>query len=88
MKTFQIWEPEIGDIDGNILHRFVRHQNALKSLITSAQELVKQKVVISSRANKFIVYKLETAFDIIVTHDKRLLKQAKQVLLLLNGKIN
>lgn len=88
MKTFQIWESEIGDIDGNILHRFVRHQNALKGLIASAQELVNQKVVISSPAFKFIAYKLETAFDILVTHKKRLLKQAKQVLLLLNGKIN
>jgi hypothetical protein len=36
--------------------------------------------VISSPANKYIVYKLETAFDIIVAHEERHLEQAKEVL--------
>ena len=33
----------------------------------------------TAKANKNIVYKLETAFDIIVTHEERHFEQAKEV---------
>ena len=39
-------------------------------------------VVISSPANKNIVYKLETALDIITTHEKRHFEQARRILVL------
>ena len=46
-------------------------------------------VVISSPANKNIVYKLEVAFDIIVSHEQRHLEQAREVLQLIkNNNIN
>jgi hypothetical protein len=41
--------------------------------------------VISSPANKNIVYKLETAFDIIVSHEQRHLEQAKEILQLMKN---
>ncbi len=56
------------------------HQSNLKELIESSKDLVEAGVVISSPANKNIVYKLEKAFDIIIIHEQRHLEQAKEVL--------
>ncbi len=80
MKTFPIWEPTTSNVIGDILNRFQSHQNELIQKLESAKELVEKGVVISSPANKNIVYKLETAFDIIVSHEKRHFEQAKEVL--------
>ncbi len=80
VKTFSIWEPATSDIPDGILERFADHQNKLKALIEGSQDLIADGTVISSPANKNIVYSLETAFEIIVTHELRHLEQAKGVL--------
>lgn len=80
MKTFAIWEPEKNRISGDILKRFEAHQEELKKVIRESQDLLDQGVVISSPANKNIVYKLSTAFDLIVAHEQRHFNQAKEVL--------
>ena len=80
IKTFPIWEPAVSEIPKGILDRFEEHQQALKALITNAQDLIDQGAVIHSPANKNIVYKLEKAFEIIVAHELRHLEQAKEVL--------
>jgi len=80
MKTFPIWEPGVNQMEGHILERFEKHQKELKQKIEDARELLEIETIISSPANRNIVYKLETAFDIIVTHEKRHLEQAKEVL--------
>ncbi len=80
MKTFAIWEPSVEMIAENILKIFEQHQLNLKQLIEDSQDLLERGTVITSPANKNIVYKLETAFDIIVTHEKRHFEQAKEVL--------
>lgn len=79
MKTFPIWEPSISLVRGDILDQFEKHQQELKQLITSSEDLLEKGTVISSPANRMIVYKLETAFDIMVTHEKRHLEQAREV---------
>ncbi|HFA51016.1 MAG TPA: DinB family protein [Bacteroidetes bacterium] len=80
MKTFPLWEPSKSEISINILERFVSHQSELKELITNSEDLLAKGTVISSPANKNIVYKLEMAFNIIVTHEQRHFEQAKEVL--------
>lgn len=88
-KTFQIWEPTQDEMLTDILKKFERHQEELKLQIENSDDLLKGGTVISSPANKNIVYKLETAFDIIVTHEKRHFEQAKEVLQIIpetNGK--
>jgi hypothetical protein len=80
MKTFPIWEPNTSNVIGDILKRFQIHQNELIQKIEDGKGLVEKGVVISSPANKNIVYKLETAFDIIVSHEQRHLVQAKEIL--------
>jgi len=79
MKTFAIWEPAISLVSSDILDQFENHQQELKRLITSSDDLLEKGTVISSPANRMIVYQLETAFDIIVAHEKRHLEQAKEV---------
>lgn len=83
MKTFSLWEPSKSEICADIVEKFEVHQRDLKQLIERSSGLLDKGAIISSPANKMIVYRLETAFDIIVTHEQRHLNQAKEVLTLL-----
>jgi len=65
-KTFRIWEPATGNIGGDIVQRFEQHQEDLKKFISTCHDWVEKGTVVSSPANRMVVYKLETAFDIIV----------------------
>ncbi len=85
MKTFPIWEPTTSIVIGDILNRFQNHQNELIQKIEDAKELVEKGVVISSPANRNVVYKLEMAFDIIISHEQRHLEQAKEILQLIKN---
>jgi hypothetical protein len=80
MKTFPIWEPTTSNVINDILQKFQIHQNELIQKIEDGKGLVENGVVISSPANKNIVYTLETAFDIIVSHEQRHLIQANEIL--------
>ena len=79
-KTMPMWEPTQGDIPAGILSRFEDHQAELKSLIVDTKELACEGAIISSPANKNLILKLEKAYDIIVTHEKRHYEQSKEVL--------
>jgi hypothetical protein len=83
IKTFSIWEPSKSEIPDVILTTFKNHQAELKLLIENSKELLEKGAVISSPANKHIVYTLEKAFEIIITHEQRHFEQAKEVLALL-----
>ncbi len=79
VKTLPIWEPGLSAIQSDILTRFEVHQQELKRVIQSSEDLINRNTVISSPANRMIVYKLETAFDILVAHEKRHFKQAQEI---------
>ncbi len=79
-KTFSIWEPRQGEIDNAIIERFQAHQQELIRVIQESEDLLDRHTIISSPANKNIVYSLEKAFDIIVTHEKRHFNQAVELL--------
>ncbi len=79
-KTFPVWEPTVSDIPGDVVERFVQHQTHLKQLIVSSTDLVAKDTVISSPANRWIVYRLATAFNILIAHEQRHLEQSKEVL--------
>lgn len=80
MKTFPIWEPSSSKFEVTILQKFGVHQDKLKNLIRSCSDLLEKETIISSPANRMIVYKLETAFDIIAAHEQRHLEQARELL--------
>jgi hypothetical protein len=86
IKTFPMWEPSYSEISNDILTRFKSAQNDLKKLIRDSDDLVAVGTVISSPASRKVVYKLETAFDIIIAHERRHFEQAKEVLHLLEKK--
>ena len=83
MSTFPIWEPSKMKIPNGILDRSKEHQSDLKKIIENSKDLVEKGRIISSPANKNIIYKLEIAFEIIVTHEKRHFEQSKEVLRLM-----
>lgn len=78
-KTFSIWEPKQSGIGDRILIKFREHQKALKSHIEKLEPAIAQGAVISSPASRFIVYKLETAIEIILAHEKRHFEQASEL---------
>ena len=75
--------PLLIKLSKDILIQFKDHQQILKQEIESCSELVSESVVIVSPANKNVIYRLETAFDIMITHEFRHLEQAKEVLAVL-----
>ncbi len=79
IKTFPVWEPTSSSLPSNILQQFTESQLELKELVETSLDLLESGAVISSPANRYIVYKVETAFDIITTHQLRHFEQAKEV---------
>ncbi len=79
MKTFPLWEPSQSNLGGDIVQQFIQHQNDLKDLIQSSSDLLDKGAIISSPANRNIVYTLARAFDIITTHEVRHFNQAVEL---------
>lgn len=79
MKTFPIWQPASSGIQEGIVARFSAHQEHFEQFIDSCHDLLENNQVIHSPANDSIVYSLEQAFEIIVTHEERHLNQALEV---------
>ena len=71
--------PSQSTINADILDRFLQHQEELADFIDSCADLVDQKQIISSPANRNIVYPLSRAFDIIVAHEQRHLEAADRI---------
>lgn len=81
MKTFPVWEPARIIAGENLIEIFVKHQETLKKLIRDSEDLLQKNTIIASPANKNIVYSLEDAFEIIVTHEERHVNQAAELLI-------
>jgi len=79
-KTLPMWKPTKGETVPHIIERFEAHQSELKKQITATAAAADEGTVISSPANKNLVLKLEKAFDIMVSHEKRHFEQSKEVL--------
>jgi hypothetical protein len=86
MRTFNMWEPTESEISGDIIQRFVAHQETLKDWIRDLESALDRKAVIVSPASKRIVYRLKTAFDIITLHEQRHLAQAEEALAQVEGR--
>jgi hypothetical protein len=79
MATFPIWQPSASNIEEGIVARFSAHQHHFVEFIHSCHDLLEKGQVIHSPANDKIVYNLEQAFEIFVTHEERHLNQALEV---------
>jgi hypothetical protein len=83
-KTFPVWEPVQNDVPKDVITDFKKQQEAIKKLITDNKSLLEKDVVIPSPANRYIVYKLRKAIEIIVSHEERHLNQAMEAKSLIN----
>ncbi|MDB4655884.1 DinB family protein [Flavobacteriales bacterium] len=84
MKTFPVWEPAQSDVSAEVIIEFKKHQEGIKKLILGNKQLLEKDIVISSPANRYIVYKLRKAVEIVVSHEERHLNQAMEVLVLID----
>jgi hypothetical protein len=82
IKTLPLWQPAQSNMSAAVFTNFQQHQAELKKQMEACTDLIDQGVVLSSPGNRSIVYTLETAFEIMVTHEKRHLLQAQQLLTL------
>ncbi len=80
IQTFPVWEPAQSEVRADIVAHFAEHQQQLAAIMVQCEPFLKAGTVISSPANKFIVYKLGRAFDIIVAHEERHLNQSRDIL--------
>lgn len=79
-RTFPIWEPSKSKLDGSTVSRFYEMQEALSQWIKDNEELIDQNPVVSSPANKNIVYRFQVLIDIIIAHEQRHMLQLADVL--------
>jgi len=79
MKTFSIWNPEERELPIDVIARFSMHQEELKCKIEAVEEWAQKGVVISSPLNRQIVYPLDSAFDIMISHEERHLEQCREI---------
>ncbi len=82
--TSKNWEPMVTEFDREIIPRFIDYQLKLKHMIEEAEDLLKNRQIIVSPANNYIVYPMDKAFDIIIAHEKRHFNQAMEVKRLLD----
>lgn len=79
-KTFKIWEPQPSVIP-DILTRFEKHHLSLIQEIKTMEPYFNKGIVISSPVNKYVVYSLDKAIEIMIVHEQRHYQQACEVLL-------
>ena len=77
-KTVKVFEPQLHKFDDQLWHRFESCQLKMANYFSQLKE-EHLKMVISSPANRAIVYPLGTAINIIVSHEKRHFNQALKI---------
>lgn len=85
VKTFPIWEPTYTTIDFDVLEQLRRSHERLKESFRAIPEERYHSIIISSPANRHIVYPLADAMEILALHGQRHLEQAKEVMGLRNS---
>ncbi|MBX7223170.1 MAG: DinB family protein [Blastocatellia bacterium] len=74
------FRPTSSRLEGNILERFAQHQKCLLELMKRTEPFDLEQTIISSPALKPMTYSLMDAYRIIITHERRHLRQALRVM--------
>lgn len=80
VKTFSIWKPKKENVEHDILYKFSKRKHDLVLALKNNEKHIENNTLIHSPGNKFIVYGLENAFNIIIDHEKRHFLQAKALI--------
>lgn len=78
-KTFPIWEPETKEIL-SALDLLASHHRHFLQRLNELGSFFDKGLIISSPANKNVVYSLDKAIEIIIVHERRHFLQAKEIL--------
>lgn len=79
-KTMTIWEPASSDHPPSVFVTFYAEQELLKNWIHLLANEKSKRAVIPSPANARIAYPLETALEIIITHEERHMVQIGEIM--------
>lgn len=79
-ETFKIWKPSSRFYDNSLFDKFYDQQHELSSYVQKLEPFLNKQLMISSPANKWVVYELDQAIEIIMAHEKRHLGQIKNLL--------
>lgn len=82
-KTLPLWEPATVPVANDLILQFSAHQETLLTHLKRCEPFANEGAVIHSPASKAIVYRLDKAIEIILTHERRHLNQALEVKALL-----
>jgi hypothetical protein len=85
IKTFPLWQPPMSDSSETILEDFFTNQANFVEETLNNREEIESLIVVSSPANVNIVYTMSRALEIITTHQRRHLNQAKEMLPLIEA---
>lgn len=81
MKSPSVFQPTSSTVKGDIVDRFLEHNQALIALFQEADQLERhEKIVITSPAASFLTYTLRATAEVLANHEERHFKQALQVL--------
>jgi len=79
-KTFPIWQPRHSQYELDIIEKFSTHQMEFSAYLQKLDPFFERNIVIHSPANRFLVYTLDQAVEIIIAHEKRHLNQIRNIL--------
>lgn len=79
-KTFAMWEPNQSQLPSSVLDDFVESQEELKQHVSSLSTHIKNKSILYTPLSKWITIPVDTAFEIVITHQLRHYNQVKEVL--------
>ena len=78
-KAAAPFQPSSSALAGDIVARFVTHQQEVARHLEAAAGLHPERLVITSPVASFVTYSLLDAFRILVAHEQRHLAQARRV---------
>lgn len=78
-KTLKRWVPSTEAFETSILSDFVEHQNVLKEHISGLDKWIAKKLIIHSPLSKNVVLYLDTALEVLITHELRHYQQAERL---------
>lgn len=80
IKAPKVFRPTRSYVDADIVERFVANQNKVIEMMQASGELNLEKTIITSPMASFITYSLWHTYQIVVTHERRHFRQAREVM--------
>ena len=80
IKAPKIFRPAHSQISGDVVQRFAAQQTEVVQLMTKSAALDLEKTIVASPVARFVTYSMLDAFKILVNHERRHFRQAKNLM--------